>query len=195
MGIRRALPSDEAAIARICLLTGDHGHDATGVFGDDRAIADVYAIPYLHGPDCVALVWDEGEGAIGYVVGTTDTRAFQRWFVDQWWPSRPPREVQTEADRWLLPSAIDPERMLTDAVAEYPAHLHIDLLPEAQGRGAGRALIETMVEHLARAGAPGVHLVAPKENAAAQAFYPRVGFAPLADDHSSVTFVRRADGD
>ncbi|MDN4481097.1 GNAT family N-acetyltransferase [Demequina muriae] len=194
MGIRPALPGDEQAIARICVLTGDRGADASGMFGDDRAIADVYALPYLYGPGCFALVWDEGGSAVGYVVGTDDTRAFQDWFVADWWPSRPTREVQTEADRWLLPAALDPERMLTDLVDEYPAHLHIDLLPEAQGRGAGRALIEAAVEGLRERGVPGAHLVAAKANAGAQAFYPRVGFVPVSEDHSSVTFARRTSG-
>lgn len=170
------------------------GNDATGMFGDDRAIADVYALPYLHGPGCFAWVWDDGGGAVGYVVGTDDTRAFQDWFVAEWWPSRPARAVQTEADRWLLPAAVDPERMLTDLVDEYPAHLHIDLLPEAQGRGAGRALIDAAVDGLRGRGVPGVHLVAAKANAGAQAFYPRVGFVPVVEDHSSVTFARKTTG-
>lgn len=190
MSIRSATRADESAIARICLLTGDRGTDATGLFGDDRAIADVYATPYLYGPGCFAWVWDEGDGAVGYLVGTTDTRAFQRWFVEKWWPTRRPRKPRTEADRWLLPAAADPERMLIDQLDDYPAHLHIDLLPQAQGRGAGRALIETMAEDLTRRGVPGVHLVAVTANAGAQAFYPRVGFAPAAQDHGSVTFAR-----
>ncbi|MFW7413606.1 GNAT family N-acetyltransferase [Demequina sp. SO4-18] len=188
--IRPATTADHDAIARICLLTGDGGADATGVFGDDQAVADVYASPYLHGPSCFALVWDEGEGAVGYVVGTDDTRAFQDWFVKEWWPSRPPREPRTQGDRWLLPAALDPDRMLIDAVAQYPAHLHIDLLPAAQGRGAGRALIDAAVAGMRARGVPGVHLAASKANAGAQAFYPRVGFAPVAADHDSVVFAR-----
>ncbi|MFW2513176.1 GNAT family N-acetyltransferase [Demequina sp. SO4-13] len=160
------------------------------MFGDDQAVADVYATPYLHGPSCFAWVWDEGRGAVGYLVGAEDTRAFQRWFTEQWWPSRRPRQPRTEADRRLLPSANDPERTLIPQLDAYPAHLHIDLLPEAQGRGAGRALIESMAKHLAERGVPGVHLVAARDNAAAQHFYPRVGFVPIAQDAGSVTFGR-----
>ncbi len=191
MAIRSVTRADAGVIARICLLTGDRGTDASGTFGDDSAIADVYATPYLYGPGCFAWVWDEGSGAAGYLVGTVDTRAFQRWFVDEWWPSRPPREPQTEADRWLLPSAVDPERMLIDQLDDYPAHLHIDLLPHVQRKGAGRALIETMAQDLTRRAIPGIHVVAVTENRGAQAFYPRVGFAPVAQDRGSVTFARR----
>lgn len=190
MTMRAATGADAQAIARICLLTGANGTDATGDFCDDAAISDVYATPYLHGPAGFCLVWDDGDGPVGYVLGTADTRAFQEWFVATWWPSRPQREPRTQGDRWLLPSALDPERMLIDAVDDYPAHLHIDLLPQAQGRGAGRALIEAACELLADRGVAGVHLVASTDNAGAQAFYPRVGFASLARDGGSVTFGR-----
>jgi ribosomal protein S18 acetylase RimI-like enzyme len=138
-------------------------------------------------------VWDQGDGdgAVGYVLGTDDTRAFQRWFVEDWWPSLPARERQTEGDGWLLPAAADAERMLIDAVDDYPAHLHIDLLPQAQGKGAGRLLIDAACALLAERGVAGVHLVAGKDNLGAQAFYPRVGFEPIAQDGGSVTFARR----
>ena len=81
--------------------------------------------------------------------------------------------------------------MLLDCVDEYPAHLHIDLLPDAQGRGAGRALIEAMAALLTERGVPGVHLNASKANTGAQAFYPRVGFEAIDEDEGSVTFGRR----
>ena len=161
------------------------------MFCDDQAVADVYATPYLHGPGGFALVEDCGRGAVGYVVGTADTRAFQEWFVEQWWPSLPARDQRTQGDRWLLPSAVDPFRMLNDQVDFFPAHLHVDLLPHAQGRGSGRALIEAACALLAQRGAGGVHLTAAKDNAGAQAFYPRVGFSPVAQDGDSVTFARR----
>lgn len=190
MAIRPTSPADAAAIARICLLTGNYGADATGVFGDDRALADVFALPYLYGPASFGLVWDQGEGPLGYVLGTSDTRAFQQWFVDDWWPATPPREPRVAGDEWLLSTAADPERMLIDQVDDYPAHLHIDLLVQAQGRGAGRALIEAACALLAERRAPGVHATAATANAGALAFYPRVDFSLLADHGSAVTFAR-----
>lgn len=192
MTVREAGAGDAAAIARICLLTGAQGGDATGAFGDDTVLADVYATPYLHGPGGFCLVWDvEGE-ARGYVLGTADTGAFQRWFVETWWPSvAPSHPARTEADAGLLTSAADPRRMLIPALEEYPAHLHIDLLPDQQGRGAGRALIAAACDLLAARGVPGVHLVAERANTGAQAFYPRVGFEAVAGDDATVTFARR----
>ncbi|NTV39335.1 MAG: GNAT family N-acetyltransferase [Demequinaceae bacterium] len=189
--IRPATPADEEQIARICLLTGADGGDAAGRFGDDVALADVYALPYLYCPSCFVWVVDIGGEARGYVVAAADTRAFQEWFSTEWWPARGPlHTARTDGDAWLLPAAADPNRCLSEAVAEFPAHLHIDLLPELQGAGWGRRLIDTLLAQLAEQGVEGVHLVAPRANVAAQAFYPKVGFAPVGEDDVTVTFAR-----
>ncbi len=192
VSIRPATEDDHEQIARICLLTGATGKDATGLFSNDTTLADVYATPYLHGPGGFALVWDVDGQARGYVLGTSDTRSYQEWFTSHWWPSRreahPPR---TDGDNWLIPEAENPERMLISAVDEYPAHLHIDLLPDQQGQGAGRLLIDACITLLRERAVPGLHLVAETANAGAQAFYPRVGFEPIAVDETTVTFAMR----
>ena len=46
---------------------------------------------------------------------------------------------------------MNPDRMLIAEVDAYPAHLHIDLLPELQGQGMGRRLIDTLRAALADA--------------------------------------------
>lgn len=191
MSIRPATAADADAIAKICLVTGDGGRDATGLFCDDGAVSDVYASPYLHGPGGFALVWDINDEARGYVLGTSDTVAFQRWFSNVWWPRVGARRVATtEHDEWLLPAAADPQRMVIPGVGRYPAHLHIDLLPDQQGRGAGRALIEEAVTLLVERGVAGVHLGVDAANAGAMAFYPRVGFHVVSTHEGGVTFGR-----
>jgi len=189
--IRPATPADAHHIARICLLTGADGGDSSGRFGDDTALADVFALPYLHGPSCFTWVVDIDGEARGYVVAAADTEAFQQWFSNEWWAERGPlHEAKTDGDAWLLPSAADPTRCLSDAIALYPAHLHIDLLPELQGAGWGRRLIDTLVAQLAEQGVPGVHLIAPRNNRGAQAFYPKVGFERIGEEAGSVTWAR-----
>jgi ribosomal protein S18 acetylase RimI-like enzyme len=189
--IRPATTADERQIAHICLLTGADGGDAAGRYSDDTVLADVYALPYLHGPSCTAWVVDVSGTARGYVVAAADTEAFQKWFSEEWWPTRQPlHAVATEDDARLMPVASDPQRCLSDAVADYPAHLHIDLLPELQGAGWGRRLIDTLMAQLAEQGVEGVHLVVPRTNEPALAFYPKLGFVRIGEDDENVTFGR-----
>lgn len=189
--IRQATPRDAAALARVCLLTGAHGDDATGAFCDDDVLADVYALPYLEGPGCEAYVLDVSGTPLGYVVGTADSAAFQEWFSREWWPARRgDRTPQTPGDEWLLPSADDPTRCHIDRLDEFPAHLHIDLLPEMQGHGWGRRLMDTMMAALAHRGAHGIHVGVSLHNAPAQAFYPKLDFTPIAEDDSTRFWAR-----
>lgn len=187
MIIRPYVPSDRSAVADICVRTGDGGQDATGLYSSDDLLPDIYALPYVdHEPE-LAFVVDNGERAVGYILGTADTRAFAEWFSSEWWPSvAAAHNGRTDTERSILASAANPDRMLVAAVDAYPAHLHIDLLPEAQGHGLGRRLVETLAAALADRGVPGLHLVVGTDNTAAQAFYRRVGFTELAADAGGV---------
>ena len=67
----------------------------------------------------------------------------------------------------------------TVTVPGWPAHLHIDLLPRAQGRGWGRRMLEQQMAALRATGAPGVHLCVAPGNTRAQVFYRKLGFVDL----------------
>lgn len=99
--------------------------------------------------------------------------------------------AQRERERALVTTA---ERVGSEPVPwvqEYPAHLHIDLLPSARGRGLGRRLIERVTDALRKRGVPDVHLVAGAEDGPALAFYPRVGFTELERTPGAVAFGMR----
>ena len=112
-----------------------------------------------------------------------DTKAFEDWFHDEWWPQRgarwPKPEVERTRQDGTLIYAYSRRGGSEPYGAEYPAHLHIDLLPELQGQGWGRRLIETLIAALRERGVSGLHLVASSDNAGAIAFYPRVGFTAI----------------
>lgn len=69
--------------------------------------------------------------------------------------------------------------MLIPEVDEYPAHLHIDLLPGLQGRGVGRQLIGTLQAALLDRGIRKLHLTMDPTNLGARAFYEHLGFHEL----------------
>jgi len=175
-------PADTAAVLDICVRTGDAGQDATGLHPDARALTDRYAAPYLALEPEWAMVAEVDGEVVGYLVGTPDTSAFAKEFAA--WPSS-----LTAAERAAHVAGLG-AAITADELSAYPAHLHIDLLPSAQGRGVGRMLVEAFVAELAAAGVPGLHLVVDPANLGAQAFYPRVGFERRRDLVEGVLFVR-----
>lgn len=188
LSIRPYRPSDRADTIDVCVRTGDAGGDARGRYSSDTLLAEVFALPYVDREPELAWVVDDGERAIGYVLGTAHTADFVRWVREEVVPGFAQRWAgATGEDAAVVAMGCDPERMLVPEAAEYPAHLHIDLLPEAQGRGLGRELIETFCAALAARGVPGVHLTIDPANERAAAFYRAVGFA----QSGAATFTRR----
>jgi len=182
--IRPFRPGDEPALAEICLRTADAGTDATGIFADDDLWAEVFVLPYVARHPDLAFVVETDDGIpAGYIVGAPDTREFEDWFAAEWWPRfearwpKPDAEV-TRQDGTLI-YAYGRRAGAEPYGDDYPAHLHIDLLPQLQGQGWGRRLIDTLVAALRDRGVTGLHLVASAENTGALAFYTRLGFAPL----------------
>ncbi|GAA4658751.1 GNAT family N-acetyltransferase [Kineococcus glutinatus] len=179
--IRPYATPDLAAVYDVCVRTGAAGGDARGRHGSDDLLPDVFAGPYVVLEPELAFVLDDGERAVGYVVGTADTAAFVRAYRTRWLPQVadrypvpqvPPR---TPDDR-LTALLLRPERMLVPELAAYPAHLHVDVLPEHQGGGHGRALVETFLRAARAAGAGAVHLGVDPANTRALGFYERTGF-------------------
>ena len=182
--IRPYRPSDRAAMYEICLKTADAGADATGILSDGALWGDLFAVPYVdRHPDLAWIVESDDHRPIGYIVATDDTDAFNAWFREEWWPAlegRYPRpaEALSREDR-LIESGYTRAPGADPNTADYPAHLHIDLLPETQGQGLGRRLIETLFGELERRGVRGLHLGMDPNNTGAAAFYERIGLTRL----------------
>ncbi|HEU5155404.1 MAG TPA: GNAT family N-acetyltransferase [Streptosporangiaceae bacterium] len=190
---------DRAAVYDVCVRTAHEGGDARHIYPDQDLMPNVYAGPYLHLEPDLAFVLDNGERAVGYILGTADTEAFVAAYRADWLPrleTRYPRPAGTP--RTPTENIVDlmhrPERMVLRELAAYPAHLHIDLLPPYQRQGHGRALMRTFLSALRHRGVPAVHLGLATANTAARAFYDRLGFheIPVAGSGPSVTYLGRA---
>ncbi|HKI55840.1 MAG TPA: GNAT family N-acetyltransferase [Trueperaceae bacterium] len=198
--IRPSVPGDEAALYRICLLTGDSGGDATALYRDPQLIGHVYVGPYAALEPEHALVLADGDpangvsdgdaGLCGYAVGALDTAAFNARVRESWLPplrARYPDPAGDPAgwsrDQRLMRVLHHPDDAfpltLEPRLAPYPSHVHIDLLPRAQGRGLGRSLLEALLARLRDDGSPGVHLGVGSRNLRAIGFYQHLGFARL----------------
>ena len=178
--------SDLPALYRICLLTGEVGGDATALYRDPDLLGHVYAGPYpVADPGLTFVVVDE-LGPVGYIVATADTARFEQWLESHWWPTLRSRYPLREDPRDGTEDHVLVARIHEGSAADeslldrFPAHMHIDLLPRAQGRGFGRRLVETLAAELRGRGVPGLHLGVDSRNAGAIAFYTRVGFTEAA---------------
>ena len=185
--LRHATQADHAAMNRICLKTGDSGKDATGREDDPDLLGTIYAVPYqVFEPD-FALLLDGPDGVCGYALGALDSQRFYARLVQEWFkPLRPkltdpgPDRAQWKGSDWARHLILYEDFAMAPPLLPYPSHVHIDLLPAAQGRGFGRMLMTHLLQQLAAAGSPGVHLGVSPVNRNARAFYHKLGFERLA---------------
>ena len=194
--VRPYRPSDLEAVYDVCVRTADAGGDARGQYSTDRLMGDIFAAPYVTLEPERAYVLDDGTGnAVGYVLGTADTVRFAQRYRDEWLPTtdypEPPTPPPTreESMLWLH---FHPEHMIVPALADHPAHLHIDLLPQWQGRGFGRGLIGSFLAGLRAAGVTRVHLGMAPVNTGARAFYERLDFTEMPIGNPDVVYLTRA---
>jgi GNAT superfamily N-acetyltransferase len=179
--IRGYRPTDQEDLYEVCNRTADAGEDARPRIGDPLLMPILFAGPYAALEPELAYVLDDGGSTAGYLVATADTVQFARRFRAEWLPGLagryPPlgRPARTPAEE-LVGLLHDPQRMVLPALDRYPAHFHIDLLPDYRGRGYGRALVGRLTADLRTAGVTGVHVGMVTANTAARQFYDRVGF-------------------
>lgn len=183
MRIRTYRPEDREGVFDVCIRTGDSGRDATGMFADETLLPDVFAAPYLQLQPDLAFVVDTGEGVAGYLIAAADTAEWVRRYHDDYLPGfaerHPLVEPPSTREERIVWIGHHPEQMIVHDLDRYPAHLHIDLVPQAQGRGLGRALIRTLLAELRSRGVPGVQLRYGEANTGAGEFYRRLGFHRL----------------
>ncbi|APG16709.1 GNAT family N-acetyltransferase [Kosakonia radicincitans DSM 16656] len=181
--IRHATEADFPALSRICLETANAGKDATALYSDPALPGLRFVIPYARfAPDFALALEQQGE-VVGYAVAVPDTRAFEAVLNQQWWPMLQAqyRDYPASAplDSKVLEAIFQPDAAADQLVSQWPAHLHINLLPPAQQGGWGRKLIEQLLALLREAGVPGVHLGVSLQNEQVCGFYQRLGFTPI----------------
>jgi len=187
--IRRAVLSDLPYLYEICLKTGDESKDATSLFYDPYTIGHYYAAPYLIYPNGICFVAEYEYRPQGYIIAVPDTAAFNQWMEEEWLPpirKRCPQPFplsRSEKENKIIelfherhfPVDMDDQPWLAD----YPAHLHVDLLPCIQQKGIGRLLMNSLFAELERQKVSGLHLGVGSSNTGAVAFYKKIGFSVL----------------
>ena len=204
----RILPYDrryEADLVEICWKTGLMGRslEGQGRFEDKRLFAMIFALPFAaFQPElCRLAVAGDGEDsrAVGYLLGTSDSRAEGRFFdrrfapaialrlfLYDWWChpesfKQVMRFLKSErAMRKARPApgaSLDPDELGGPAC---PAQLHINLHPDWQGLGLGSRLMASYLAALRERGLPAVFLDTSSMNEKALPFYEKLGFKLVA---------------
>ncbi len=197
--IRPYRATDEDAAYQVCLTTGDSGGDGTHLYRDDpRALGNIFVGPYLHFEPELAFVLEDAQGVCGYVLGALDSKSFYQKFADQWLAPLRQQHPEPTGDpaAWtptqkLYHQYYHPDVVCPEPYAEYPSHLHIDLMPRAQGRGMGNDLMRVLLSALTARQTPGVHLGMAPENARAEKFYKKLGFYELQRTSDTLYLARR----
>jgi ribosomal protein S18 acetylase RimI-like enzyme len=178
--IRPYHPSDLYSLYEICLKTGDGGEDATHRYRDPQLLGHVYAAPYAVFEPDLCFVLTHAGAPVGYILGTRDSASFAERCERDWFPALRSRyPLPTAEDRSPdagMIRAIHERHTVDPEFEEYPAHLHIDLLPIGQGQGWGQRMMQTFLDQLRTLGIAGVHLGVGLRNERAILFYGRMGF-------------------
>ncbi len=180
-------PGDEAGAYHVCLKTGDSGKDGEPFYREDPdALGRIYVGPYLKFTPELGLILEDREGVCGYALGARDSRSFFERYDTEWRPELKARFPAPTGDpaQWTRVQRTHylyhhPDYFIPEPYAKYPSHLHIDLLPRAQGRGFGRRMLEQVLDNLRCSGSPGAHLGVSTLNLPALGFYQRLGFHEL----------------
>ncbi|KAF1979883.1 GCN5-related N-acetyltransferas-like protein [Bimuria novae-zelandiae CBS 107.79] len=155
----------------------------------------LYYCAYTHLSPSTCLVLDDGAGlAVGYIIGTPDTAAFSSHWKSSFAPTLeakliPPPHLSTEDPALETPLVKGLRKSVyegacsmlqgvgdREVLREYPAHLHINILPEFTGKGWGGKMVGAWLEVVKELGAQGVHLGMVRTNEGARRFYERLGF-------------------
>lgn len=184
--IRSFRPGDEPEVYDVCLKTGDAGQDASHLYTDPQALGHIYVGPYMRLEPDFAHVLVDPSGICGYALAALDSKNFYTAYVNEWLPEvrkQCPEPSASSTNRTPTEGIYfryyHPEIHFPDTLNDYPSHLHIDLLPRAQGFGNGTQMMEVLLKMLKERGSPGVHLAVAASNHRAQGFYQKLEFIEI----------------
>ncbi|KAK5062695.1 hypothetical protein LTR84_004769 [Exophiala bonariae] len=155
-------------------------------------------------PD-TTFVLDDGTGkAVGYLLGCPNTQRFAAQMQEIFLPALdssqdvPPPPAGTEAVQFFKDPALWARMELyknlstslvrsdtPEILKEYPAHLHIDILPSHQSKGYGPKLLDAWEDEMRKLGVRGCHLGMDPANQAAGRFYKRQGWGVFNELHGA----------
>lgn len=134
-------------------------------------VAGCFIEPYMEfAPGNVVVAANENNEAIGYCISAPDSKAFYKFFRENYL-----KRI------WKMHKVLAAEMFLTPVVTcrylkKYPAHLHIDILDGYQRMGVGHRLMNEQMRRLKEQKIPGAFLTVSTANEKGVPFYKKYGF-------------------
>ena len=181
--IRPLRHTDTAAVEYVCRMTAGEIHQKEPVIGN--ILAKMFSTYYARECcDTSFVLADDNDVAVGYVMCEPDYKRYGKLFRKIDTKNIWALDKKSGFDAWWMPF---PYFFLG---LKYPAHLHIDILPEYQGQGYGAQMMTTMLDNLKRKNVRGIMLMAHKDNHGAIRFYERLGFKVLFNGFGGVVMAK-----
>jgi ribosomal protein S18 acetylase RimI-like enzyme len=164
--IRPYQQKDYENLREVCFVT------ATPPYNKNKDItAALFCEYYLNyeGEHCF-VVADQDDNAVGYILCAPDYTEFVKKFTKY----QLPIVRKLSFKEYVLHKL---EFMYNKKVAkDYPAHLHIDIMPDFQRMGMGKKLVDALMAHLNSIGVQKLHLGCGASNEKGTSFYKKIGF-------------------
>lgn len=174
-------------VRRICVETSFQATVSESLRRNPDVITALSTDPYMKfRPDLIFVVRSGVSGqTVGYIAGCPDTRLLHAQIAEQILPRLKRRVMmhglllrpRTAGFFWqyIIDSLVERADLEFDNPT-YPAHLHINLLPEARGYGIGSRLIQLMIKRFRERSCSGCFVRTVQENTSAVKFFQAQGF-------------------
>jgi ribosomal protein S18 acetylase RimI-like enzyme len=186
--IRNCTKRDEAQILNVCYRTGFLGEDLENknIFNDIKLFGYLFCIYYLRYEieHCFVAEETNTNKIVGYIIGTMNSKKQKKLFLLKmgsailfrvltytWW-----KYPETFKSIKIFIKNGDSNGHPGTLYDEYPAHLHINTLPEYQHMGIGSRLIKKFETQVKENQIKGIHLETTNMNFKALPFYIKNGY-------------------
>ena len=180
--IREAAITDAKRIEYICKMTADEKSVTDETAG--KITATIYASYYIKEEPQNAFVLEDDGLVVGYVICAENYARFRKVFSAKY--AKAVKMLDKKAG--LFAKLIPFPYMVFGR--KYPAHLHINLLPDYRSCGYGAEMINLLTKKLQKNGVTGVMLMASKENIGAVRFYEKNEFKKIISAFGGVVMAK-----
>lgn len=169
MIVRPYRPEDKPFLQNICRVTAHEGYKKSPAL--QEAVTVVYNDYYTEcEPERVLVAANDDDEPVGYVLCCADPKKFSRMTKTVY------KKRLNAVCKGKNIEFIAARLLLFFMPKKYRVHLHIDILPEYQRQGIGRALMDELRDRLHRDGIPYLSVLAVSTRSDGYRFYKKYGF-------------------